>query len=128
MRRRPSPARPPCRRDAFRRRRSRQVRISGSGLTAPGIGAVALRGKGVAANEPPDEDRVVRSDKKGRLAKVLPVAPRKPSTPVRFSSSAVRCCRSEDRLELKMAFAKPQIKGEEVGHRGGLPREGRPEA
>src|SRR3982751_388620 len=33
--------------------------ISGSGVVAPGIGAVALRGKGVNADETPDEERIV---------------------------------------------------------------------
>ncbi len=88
--------------------------ISGAGLTAPGIGPVALRGKGVAADEPPDEDRIVRSDKKGRLAKVLPVAPPKAfNAGSVFQRSSMLLDSKIDR-ELKMAFAKPEIKGEEI--------------
>jgi len=88
--------------------------ISGSGMKAPGIGAVALRGKGVAADELPDEERVVRSDKKGRLAKIMPVAP-----PKAFNAGSVfqrwsMLIHRDIDEELKMAFAKPEIKGKEI--------------
>ena len=46
--------------------------ISGSGLTTPGIGAVAFRGKSGEANEIPDEVRVNRGDKRGRIVNVTP--------------------------------------------------------
>ncbi|TIU79656.1 MAG: cell wall hydrolase, partial [Mesorhizobium sp.] len=46
--------------------------ISGSGVNLPGVGTVAFRGKGNAAGATPDEDRVVRADKKGRLVQVSP--------------------------------------------------------
>lgn len=88
--------------------------ISGSGLTAPGIGAVALRGKGVAADEPPDEDRVVRSGKKGRLAKVLPVTPPKAFNAGSVFQRSSMLLDSRIDQELKMAFARPEIKGEEI--------------
>src|SRR5690606_34249269 len=39
--------------------------ISGSGIAAPGIGKVSLRAR--VANPIPDEDRIVRSDKKDRV-------------------------------------------------------------
>jgi spore germination cell wall hydrolase CwlJ-like protein len=88
--------------------------ISGSGMQAPGIGAVALRGKGIASEATPDEDRVVRSGKQGRLAKVMPVAP-----PKAFNAGSVLRRTSMLRLpdidrELKMAFAAPDIKGKEI--------------
>jgi spore germination cell wall hydrolase CwlJ-like protein len=88
--------------------------ISGSGMDAPGIGAVALRGKGVAAQATPDEDRVVRSDKQGRVAKVMPVAP-----PKAFNAGSVFKRTSMLKLpdidrDLKMAFARPKIAGKEV--------------
>jgi spore germination cell wall hydrolase CwlJ-like protein len=88
--------------------------ISGSGMNAPGIGAVALRGKGIAAEATPDEDRVVRSEKQGRLAKVMPVAP-----PKAFNAGSVFRRTSMLKLpdidrELKMAFARPKIAGKEI--------------
>ena len=49
--------------------------IAGSGLAAPGIGKVTLRAK--VANPVPDEDRVNRSEKKGRIVQVAPVKPPK---------------------------------------------------
>src|SRR5690606_15900400 len=48
--------------------------ISGAGLSAPGLGAVAFKGK-AGANEIPDENRVNRGDKRGRIVNVAPVAP-----------------------------------------------------
>lgn len=88
--------------------------ISGSGLNAPGIGAVAFKGKGAGAGETPDEDRVVRSEKKGRIVNVAPVAP-----PKAFNAGSV-LERSSSLLrptfdgELKMAFVRPDIRGREI--------------
>lgn len=88
--------------------------ISGSGMKAPGIGAVALRGKGVVAEDSPDEERVTRADKKGRIAKVIPVAPPKAfNAGSVFKRTSMLINPHIDR-ELKMAFARPQIKGKEV--------------
>lgn len=88
--------------------------ISGSGVAVPGIGAVALRGKGIAADAPPDEQRIVRGDKKGRIAKVIPVAP-----PKAFNAGSVFRRTSmlggpDPDAGLKMAFAKPDIEGQEI--------------
>jgi spore germination cell wall hydrolase CwlJ-like protein len=88
--------------------------ISGSGMNAPGIGAVALRGNGISAEATPDEDRVVRAGKQGRLAKVMPVAP-----PKAFNAGSVFKRTSMLKLpdidrELKMAFARPKIAGKEI--------------
>ena len=51
--------------------------LSGAGLDAPGIGSVAFRSKAAAANTVPDEDRVVRRDKRARIVGVARVAPPK---------------------------------------------------
>src|SRR5690606_14850620 len=48
--------------------------VTGGGLDTPGIGTVALRGKTVTSDSP-DEARVTRGDKQGRVVKVAPVAP-----------------------------------------------------
>lgn len=88
--------------------------ISGAGVTAPGIGAVAFRGKGAAGNEVPDEERINRRDKKGRIVNVTPAAPPKAFTAgsiLRRTSSLMQPTFDGN---LKMAFAKPQIKGKEV--------------
>ena len=88
--------------------------ISGSGVKLPGVGAVAFRGKGNAAGATPDEDRVVRADKKGRLVQVSPVAP-----PKNFSAGSIfertsSLLRPSMDSDLKLTFAKPGIKGKEV--------------
>jgi spore germination cell wall hydrolase CwlJ-like protein len=88
--------------------------ISGSGVELPGIGTVALRGKGNVAGATPDEDRVVRADKKGRIVQVSPVAP-----PKNFSAGSIfertsSLLRPAMDSGLKLTFAKPQIKGKEV--------------
>lgn len=88
--------------------------ISGAGVTAPGIGAVAFRGKGAAGNQVPDEERINRRDKKGRIVNVTPAAPPKAFTAgsiLRRTSSLMQPTFDGN---LKMAFAKPQIKGKEV--------------
>ncbi|MCV0395380.1 MAG: cell wall hydrolase [Rhizobiaceae bacterium] len=86
--------------------------LSGAGLDAEGIGAVAFRGKAAAEGATPDEDRVVRSGKQGRLVKVVPVAP-----PKSFNAGSV-FQRSSSLLDHaarhRAAFVKPEIGGREV--------------
>lgn len=86
--------------------------VSGAGIKAAGIGAVALRGKGVL-DAAPDEDRVNRSEKRGRVVKIAPIAP-----PKSFSAGSVlerssSLIRRNDSSNLKMAFIKPEIMGRE---------------
>ncbi|MEW6634932.1 MAG: cell wall hydrolase [Pseudomonadota bacterium] len=88
--------------------------ISGSGVKLPGVGTVAFRGKGNVAGASPDEDRVVRADKKGRLLQVSPVAP-----PKNFSAGSIfertsSLIRPSMDSGLKLTFAKPGIRGKEV--------------
>ncbi len=88
--------------------------VSGSGIVAPGVGAVALRTKGKNTESTPDEARVRRDDKRGRIVRIAPVAP-----PKAFSAGSV-LERTSSLLspqvdeELKMAFAVPDIKGHEI--------------
>jgi spore germination cell wall hydrolase CwlJ-like protein len=88
--------------------------ISGSGIDLPGIGAVAFRGKGDAAGAIPDEDRIVRADKKGRIVGVTRVSP-----PKNFSAGSIfertsSLLRPTLNSGLKLTFAKPEIKGKEI--------------
>jgi spore germination cell wall hydrolase CwlJ-like protein len=88
--------------------------VSGSGMTAAGVGTVALRGKSVA-EATPDEDRVNRSDKRGRIVRLAPVAP-----PKAFNAGSVVERTSSLMLpeideSLKMAFVAPDdIRGREI--------------
>ena len=88
--------------------------LSGSGVRLPGIGAVSFRGKGGKANATPDEDRIVRADKKGRIVQVSPVAPPKNFNAGSIFERTSSLMRPSMDGELKMAFAKPQIKGKEI--------------
>ncbi len=87
--------------------------ISGAGFKAPGIGEVAIRTHGGAGAETPDEKRVNRSEKRGRLVNVAPVAP-----PKEFNAGSVLQRTSmlgEDPADTPyMAFAEPAIKGKEL--------------
>ena len=83
-------------------------------MVAPGIGAVALRGKGINADETPDEDRIVRGDKQGRVAKVMPVAPPKAFNAGSVFKRTSMLLHSTLDKKMEMAFAAPQIKGKEI--------------
>jgi spore germination cell wall hydrolase CwlJ-like protein len=85
--------------------------ISGSGVAAPGIGTVSLRAK--IANLIPDEDRIARSDKKGRIVHIAPVAP-----PKTFDAGSIFKRTSlligPKRDQVRMAFVTSDIRGREV--------------
>ena len=88
--------------------------ISGAGVEAPGIGTIAFAAKNGAANAVPDEERINRSEKQGRLVGVTKVAP-----PKAFSAGSV-LQRTSSLLrptlggEVKMAFVKPHLQGREI--------------
>jgi spore germination cell wall hydrolase CwlJ-like protein len=88
--------------------------ISGSGVQLPGIGAVSFRGKRGMANATPDENRVMRAEKKGRIVQVSPVAPPKNFNAGSIFERTSSLLRPSMDSGLKMAFAKPAIKGKEV--------------
>lgn len=92
----------------------RTASISGAGVEAPGIGMVAFRRKNGVAAATPDEDRVNRSEKKGRIVKIVPVAP-----PKAFNAGSVLERQSLLTIPVasdgpRMAFARPSIKGREI--------------
>ena len=88
--------------------------ISGAGRFAPGLGVVALKGDAVM-EDTPDEARINRADKRGRLVDIAPVAP-----PKTFNAGSVLQRTSllspadEAEFETAMAFVEPQIKGKEI--------------
>ena len=87
--------------------------VSGGGFVAPGLGAVALTGGGKAADTP-DEARVNRAGKRGRLVNVVPAAPPKSfnAGSVFQRTSMLRAPRGEP--ETAMVFVEPDIKGKEI--------------
>ncbi|CAN7416346.1 cell wall hydrolase [Mesorhizobium amorphae] len=88
--------------------------ISGSGVKLPGIGSVSFRGKGNVAGTTPDEDRIVRADKKGRIVQISPVAPPKNFNAGSIFERTSSLLRPSMDSGLKLAFAKPGIKGKEI--------------
>ncbi|MCR4268629.1 cell wall hydrolase [Nitratireductor sp. ZSWI3] len=88
--------------------------VSGSGVSAPGIGPVAFRGKKGFTGTTPDEKRINRADKKGRLVQVVPVQPPKLFNAGSIFEQSSFLLDRPSAGEPRMAFVKPQIKGEEV--------------
>ncbi len=87
--------------------------IAGAGLKAPGLGSVAFKGK-ASANEVPDEKRVNRDDKRGRIVNVAPVAPPKSFNAGSVFERTSSLMDPEADPELRMAFVVPEIKGKEI--------------
>ena len=87
--------------------------VAGGGMVAPGVGAVALRGKG-ATSETPDEARVNRADKRGRIVNIVPAAPPKSFNAGSVFERTSMLTTPEAEPEIAMAFAEPQIKGKEI--------------
>jgi spore germination cell wall hydrolase CwlJ-like protein len=87
---------------------------SGAGVELPGGVTAALRSEHKGEGGIPDEDRVNRRDKKGRIIAVLRVTP-----PKDFSAGSI-LERTSFLLSpafdtgQRMAFAKPQLKGKEI--------------
>jgi spore germination cell wall hydrolase CwlJ-like protein len=85
--------------------------IAGSGIATAGIGTVSLRA--AIANPIPDEQRIARSDKRGRILHVAPVRP-----PKTFDAGSIFKRTSllvgPKSGAVKMAFAMPAIRGKEV--------------
>ncbi|MCX8570957.1 MULTISPECIES: cell wall hydrolase [Hyphomicrobiales] len=89
--------------------------MSGSGMKISGVGTVAFRGKIGAASKLPDEDRVVRVDKRSRVVEVTPVAPPRNFTAGSvFQRTSSLLLRPSADSGMKLTFAKPEIKGKEV--------------
>jgi spore germination cell wall hydrolase CwlJ-like protein len=87
--------------------------ISGGGVSAPGVGMVAFRGKS-DAGESPDESRVTRTEKRGRIVNIAPVAPPKSFNAGSVFERTSSLLNSEVETGLEMAFQAPEIKGKEI--------------
>jgi spore germination cell wall hydrolase CwlJ-like protein len=89
-------------------------KMSGSGVDLPGVGTVAFRNKSGIVGETPDEDRIVRSGKGGRIVQIAPVAPPKNFNAGSIFERTSSLLRPSMDSGLKLAFAKPKIKGKEI--------------
>jgi hypothetical protein len=88
--------------------------ISGSGVKIAGVGTVSFRGKKFGSSDLPDEDRIVRVDKKGRIVNISRVNPPKNFTAGSVFERTSSLLRPALDSGLKLTFAKPDIKGKEV--------------
>lgn len=88
--------------------------MSGSGVSLPGVGTVAFRGKSAAASETPDEDRIHRADKQGRVVNVSPVAPPKSFNAGSVFDRTSSLLRPTMDGELRMTFLQSEIVGQEI--------------
>ena len=87
-----------------------QVPVSSCRASAP----CRFAARAAWASATPDEDRVVRADKKGRIIQVSPVAPPKNFNAGSIFQRTSSLLRPSMDSGLKMAFAKPEIKGKEI--------------
>jgi spore germination cell wall hydrolase CwlJ-like protein len=88
--------------------------ISGAGIDKPGIGTVALTGKSGRLDSRPDEERINRADKRGRIVSVTQTAP-----PKAFNAGSVlerqsMLLRPTLPVDVKMAFSKARFEGKEI--------------
>jgi len=86
--------------------------IAGAGLKLPGIGTVALRSQDGEKNTRPDEDRINRAGKQGRVINVTPVSP-----PRFFNAGSIleRTSLLEGvEPDQAMSFLSPELDGKEV--------------
>ncbi len=87
---------------------------TGSIPNASGTGAVAIIGSKKALGATPDEDRINRAEKQGRVVSIAKKAP-----PKAFSAGSIlqrqsMIIRPAHGIEVDMAFAKPKIAGKEI--------------
>lgn len=88
--------------------------MSGAGVDLPGVGTVSFTSKSGMVGETPDEDRIVRTGKGGRLVQIAPVAPPKNFNAGSIFERTSSLLRPSMDSDLKLAFAKPKIKGKEI--------------
>ncbi|WP_245419734.1 cell wall hydrolase [Phyllobacterium salinisoli] len=93
--------------------------IKAAGVDVPGVGRVAFsggeRGKKLGIADPnPDENRINRTEKLGRVVSVLPKAPPKSFNAGTLLERSSMLLRPVEKPEVRMAFAKSKIRGKEI--------------
>lgn len=88
--------------------------VPASGVQAPGIGAIAINGSQKSPDATPDEDRINRSEKQGRIVSVSKKAPPKAFSAGSILQRSSMLIRPRHGVEVEMAFAKPKIAGKEI--------------
>jgi spore germination cell wall hydrolase CwlJ-like protein len=88
--------------------------IPASGASAPGIGKIAINGSKMAPGASPDEARINRADKKGRVVSISKKAPPKAFNAGSILQRQSMIIRPTRGVEVDMAFVKPKIAGKEI--------------
>ncbi|MGC0052342.1 cell wall hydrolase [Brucella pituitosa] len=93
--------------------------IAATGIQVPGIGRVALSGGQKTAklgiDDPnPDENRINRSDKTGRIVSVKPKAPARAFNAGSMFEKISMITAPREKIDARMAFSKSSIEGKEV--------------
>lgn len=88
--------------------------VSGAAIQKDGIGTVALTTKHGILDPRPDEDRINRAEKRGRIVSVVPMAPPKAFTAGSVLQRQSSLLRPTLPGEVKMAFAKSAFGGKEI--------------
>ncbi|PRD45671.1 cell wall hydrolase [Phyllobacterium phragmitis] len=93
--------------------------IKAAGVNVPGVGRVAFSGgehgaKLGIADPNPDENRINRAEKHGRIVSVLPKAPPKSFNAGSLLERSSMLLRLAEKPEIRMAFAKSKIRGKEI--------------
>jgi spore germination cell wall hydrolase CwlJ-like protein len=88
--------------------------ISGAGMKAAELGLVALRDNKRGAEELPDEMRVNRADKQGRVVRVAPIAPPRSFNAGSIFERTSSLMQMQSEPDIQMAFVVPPILGQEI--------------
>lgn len=84
------------------------------GIALPGGEKIALRTEGKPYETTPDEDRITRSLKKGRVVAIAPVQPPKDFSAGSVLDRAASLLKPVEKISRETAFLKPAIKGKEL--------------
>lgn len=88
--------------------------IGGGGIKVPGVGTIAVKGSRAHPDVGPDEARINRAEKSGRIVGVVPAAPPKAFNAGSVINRTSLLLAPVRKPELVMVFAKPRIKGKEI--------------
>ncbi|MCO6186937.1 cell wall hydrolase [Rhizobium sp. L1K21] len=88
--------------------------MQSGGVELPGGEKIAMRTEGKPYETTPDEDRVTRGLKKGRVVAIAPVQPPKDFSAGTVLDRAASLLKPVEKVSRETAFLKPAIKGKEL--------------
>ncbi|MGH7002684.1 MAG: cell wall hydrolase, partial [Alphaproteobacteria bacterium] len=99
---------------SFVDRRAITGAVPASGINAPGIGPIVVNGAHKSPGTTPDEARINRAEKRGRIVSISKKAPPKAFNAGSILQRSSMLIRPTHGVEVEMAFAKPKIAGQEI--------------